>query len=121
MAGFPAAVPDVEIYAGDTFEWPKFRITTDGAPIDLTVWDEWRARWRPAPGSASEVELSIDFTEAADGYLSILAPADTTRAMQNLAKRMWDGFGYWDVQASKDGIVRTWLRGRTTNREDITR
>lgn len=121
MAGFPASVPDVEIYAGDTAEWPPFTFTTDGTPIDLTDWDDWTATWRPTPGSADSVDLDVDTTAGATGTVKITASATATRAMQNLAPKVFDGFGYWDLQAVNGAVVRTWLRGKTINREDVTR
>lgn len=121
MAGFPASVPNVDIYAGDTFDWPTFRFTSNDVPIDLTTWTGWAATWRPSPGSADSVTLTLDLTDGADGTVKITASADATRSMQNLVRKIYDGFGYWDLQATKDGAVRTWLRGRTTNREDVTR
>lgn len=121
MAGFPASVPDVDVYAGDTFEWPPFTFTTNGEPIDLTAWTGWTATWRPAPGSPDSVDLDINLTGAAAGTVKVTATAAATRAMQTLVPKIFDGFGHWDLQATKGGAVRTWLRGQTTNREDITR
>lgn len=121
MAGFPASVPDVEIYAGDTFEWPSFTFTTDGTPINLTTWTGWTASWRPTPGSADSVDLTVDTSAGATGTVKITASATATRAMQTLVPKVFDGFGYWDLQATQSAVVRTWLRGKTINREDVTR
>lgn len=120
MAGFPASVPDVDIYAGDTFEWPALRFLSNGDPIDLTDWTDWAATWRPKLGSANSVVLEVDLTDAADGTVKVTASAADTRAMQNYVGEIFDGFGYWDLQATKAGVVRTWVRGRTINGEDVT-
>lgn len=121
MTDYPVRMPDVEVYAGDTVEIVSARIVTNGIPVELNDWTGWTASWRPSPRHAESVALNVDTTGHADGRVTVTGSATATRAMQDLAKFIRDGYGYWDLQATKDGKVRTWLRGCTTNREDVTR
>lgn len=121
MAGYPGGVPDISIYAGDTVDFPTLTFLSGGEPIDLDEWNLWRATWRPSPESAHFVLLAIDFTEGSAGIVKVYASSDATRKMQTLTPHLRDGYGRWDLQATKGTETRTWVVGRTTHREDVTR
>lgn len=114
----------VPIYAGDAVNFfNEFAFfDDDGEPLDLVAdgWGTWAATWRPSPESNQSVELDVDTSDAPSGIIRVSATGAKTRQIQDLVTRR-DHFGAWDLQAIKDSAPRTWLYGRTTHQEDVTR
>jgi hypothetical protein len=115
---FPVSVPDITVYAGDTFSSPVYVLGTMVnnvfTPYDLVAegWTNWKAQWRANANDPSFVELTVDTSDATSGAISWTMGADATRSLWN---------GVWDIQAVQSGTVRTWLRGKTLFVEDVTR
>lgn len=123
--GWPEYVSKpVPVYAGDAVKFfEQFELLDDNDdPLDLVAdgWGTWAATWRPAPESNQSVALDVDTSNAASGIIRVSATGVKTRQIQDLVSRR-DQFGAWDLQAVKAGATRTWLYGRTTHREDVTR
>lgn len=112
---YPVSVPLIKIYSGDSFSQSYLFQSGDPlTPIDFVAegWDNWKSQWRPIPGSTEYVDFVVDDSEAADGRIILTADGAATSAMGN---------GFLDLQASKDGQVRTWFTGQIIWREDVTR
>jgi hypothetical protein len=112
----PVQVPVVPIYAGDSVAFPVYTVkTAEGAAIDLVAdgWSDWRAQWRPQADAQDSIELTVDASRANEGMILIRVAAEDTANM--------GGAGVWDLQATRAGLVRTWLRGKTKWTRDVTR
>ena len=111
----PPEVPAVPVYAGDTCVFPSYTFQEGTAPIDLTAagWTDWAASWRWKATEQESIILTVDASRASSGIIDISASADVTRAM--------GAAGVWDLQATRPGEVRTFLRGSTTYLQDVTR
>lgn len=112
----PVTVDTVEVYAGDTVDWPTYTLkTSDGTIRNLVAegWTNWAAQWRPTPDATSDVVLDLDESRLSEGIIRITASAVDTRAMQ--------ANGVWDIQAERNGEVKTFLRGKTKWVQDVTR
>jgi hypothetical protein len=112
----PVTVDTVEVYAGDTITWPTYTLkTSNGVARDLVAegWTDWAVQWRATPESPSEVTLDFDGSRLAEGILLVSASPLNTRNMQSA--------GVWDIQAERNGEVRTFLRGKTKWVQDVTR
>lgn len=114
MAG-PGILPTDAIYAGD--DWSRIlTIQQGGSPVDLASagWTNWTAQWRPDPGTASKIDLTVDDTAAASGQITVSLTGAQTESM--------GGNGVWDLQAEdSDGNTVTWVRGSTVWTQDVTR
>lgn len=112
----PTLIEPVEIYAGDTAQWPTFTMkNSDLQPINLVAegWTDWEAQWRPTIDSDSEMTLQVDTSRAQFGEIAITASATQTRTM--------GASGVWDLQAKRGAEVKTWVRGKTKYTKDVTR
>lgn len=111
----PAEVPPVAVYAGDTCIFPSYTFKSDTGATDLAAegWTGWAATWRAGVGADTAIPLAVDSTQAAAGIIGVTASAAQTRAMGT--------GGVWDLQAIRGDEVRTFLRGTTTYRMDVTR
>jgi len=113
---FPVTVPDITMYAGDTFTSPSYTMQTGTPPVAINLvadgWTNWTAQWRALPTDTRYVAFTVDTTNAATGVIVMTATATQTRSMWN---------GYWDLQATKNGAVRTWIKGKLVYVEDVTR
>jgi hypothetical protein len=112
----PVTVPTVEVYAGDTVDWPIYTLQNpDQSPRDLEGegWTEWRAQWRVKEVSPVAIDLIVDASEANVGVLKIKASPEATASM-NVP-------GVWDLQATKGDEIKTFLRGKTKYTKDVTR
>lgn len=109
----PTTVPDVDVYAGDTLEFPTYTITDDAdAPLNLSGWT-FTAMWRPHPSSETVLPLTVDASSAATGVLRISATAIQTRTMARS--------GVWDLEGVQGSTVRTFLTGATKYVQDVSR
>lgn len=108
---WPLRVPDVQLYAGDTWE-QIYRFETAGEPADLSSWTGWACQARKSTGSGVE-DVALDLSGLAEGVIVLALTAEQTRRMRDT----W----VFDVQAERDGRVRTFLRGRSSWLLDITR
>jgi hypothetical protein len=110
---FPAIVPVLKVYRGDTFS-ASFVIKSDDSPLDFVSlgWGSWSAQWREKPLADNPVAFTVDSTSASSGCLKITMAASNTATLKD---------GYWDLQATKGGEVKTWLRGEVLVQQDVTR
>ena len=68
------------------------------------------------PGATDAVDLVVDADAVADGVLVVhVAGADTDAVTGRIRS------GVWDLQAVLGGDSRTFVRGSTTWRKDVTR
>jgi hypothetical protein len=109
----------IPIYRGDSLTRSyKFRDSNTRDVIDLTAagWLAWRAQWRPAEDWPEFIEMTVDTSQAAVGIISVSATALQTETMRA---------GVWDLQAMRTVTgtteVRTWIRGTTTQKGDVTK
>jgi hypothetical protein len=113
---FPVSVPDITMYAGDTFVSPSYIMKTGSplAPINLVTegWTNWTAQWRTNQVDPNYIAFTVDTTQASSGVISFTATATQSRSFWN---------GVWDVQATNGTEVRTWIRGKLNYVEDVTR
>src|SRR5262245_16598363 len=100
----PARVP-LKAYAGDT--WAQtFRFLDDGVPVDLT--DATAASWvRSTTGKRIALAVSVGPD-----------PGEVTIGIAD-EPLLRDVYAY-DVQVTKDGAVRTWVRGPLQVLRDVT-
>lgn len=105
MIDVPVSV-DLIAYRGDTWS-ETFRITSGGAPIDLT--GATVASWATdLDGVKTELTTVVDVPNAA---ITIMFPS-------NVVVRA--GHYSYDIESTKDDIVTTWVRGRLVVQQDIT-
>lgn len=112
----PVQVPTVSVYAGDTVDWPTYTFrNASNQPRDLNAegWTNWAAQWRTRPESVTALTLDVDDSKADEGIITIKASAAVTAAME--------AAGVWDLQATKGGVVHTFLAGKTKYTKDVTR
>lgn len=116
----PAQLPPITIKAGDAWDGFRFRVKDDqdpAQPIDLPAagWTDWRCQFRPSPGSGQFVELTVDDSDAANGWIGVSATGAMTQQM--------GGDGGFDVQCLRgDGEPKTWVECKqVTWWQDYTR
>lgn len=112
---FPIPVPDVLIYAGDTFEQTFVFKNPAGEVIDLDAegWTQWKAQYRCCRDCTDYVDFQVTHTNADEGVITIGLPADQT---VNLRKN-----GYWDLRAKHASVVKTFIASRVEVLRGITR
>lgn len=108
----PATVPNVEVYAGDSVSFGTYRFLEDGVALNLSGYT-FEASWRSEPSDATAVVLAVDSSGAASGVIVVSATAAQSRAMGRS--------GVWDLQGTAGAEVRTFVFGRTSWVEDVTR
>ena len=104
-----------ELYAGDPAAL-SVRLIVGGQPADLSEYEGWRAQWRTMPGATDAVDLVVDADAVADGVLAVHVAGEDTDAVTGRVRS-----GVWDLQATLGGDSRTFVRGSTTWRKDVTR
>ena len=105
-----------ELYAGDATGLTILLEYSKGTPQNLTDYEDWRCQWRTTPGAAEAVNIFVDDSERAMGLIHLyIAPEQTATDTGSIRS------GVWDVQATLGGEPRTFLRGTTTWRKDVTR
>lgn len=111
MAG--PATRDLAIYRGDDY---AHKLTfTDNAepPVSLNLSDytfKAQIRDRSENGKVIYATFTIDISQAASGIIVLHLDAASTRIPS----------GYWDLEATKDSTVQTWLKGAVTMDGDVT-
>lgn len=118
---WPIDVGCFSIYRGDSWVSPPVRLhetlpNGSAQPVDASGW-AFRAQLR----SGREVlDVAIDYVEVpAAGDLP--AAVAFTLSLTPEQTRSLKGGGVWDLEGTRDGVVRTWLRGTTRLVEDVTR
>ena len=107
-------ISNQHIYAGDTTFFHPVRFMDGLTPQNLSTWGPWLAHWRPSPESAAApIVLTVDSSESNVGVIRVSATGAQTAAM--------GGPGWWDLQATRDGVVQTWVLGRTNWTQDVSR
>ena len=107
-------ISNQDIYAGDTTTFNPIRFLDGVTPQNLSSWGSWLAQWRPTPESAAAlIVLTVNSSESNIGVIRVSATGAQTTAMA--------GPGWWDLQATLSGEVRTWVRGRTNWMQDVSR
>lgn len=107
-----------EVYAGDDWFF-KFRHGTRATESDPITWTDlsgWTitSQWRPKDAKgAPAIGLTVDMSQAADGWVTIQADQSATRQM--------GGPGVFDVQGKIGSLDKTFVRGTTKWRLDVTR
>lgn len=111
---FPTTVPELMIYAGDTYTQQFIFLDSEGDPIDLNAagWDDWEAQYRRYRDSHEHVSFTVDATAAVDGEITINLTAEQTLDLHS---------GVWDLQASDGATVRTFVTSSVYVQRDVTR
>lgn len=109
----PPVAPDISVIGGDAlfsdeYEWAD----ADGVAIDLSSW-VISAHWRRHPTSSEFILLTVDTSQAAAGKLKFSATPEQTVAMA--------GPGYWSILGTLAGVPQTFIEGKTTWRQAVTR
>lgn len=111
---YPVAVPDVLIYAGDTYEQTYTFKDTAGDPIDLDAegWHTWKAQVRPSRDSLDYVDFHVDHSDADQGVIVVSMTAANTSTLS--------GSGVWDLRAKHSSTIRTFITSRVEITEAVT-
>ena len=108
MASSPATI-DLNTYRGDTFE-QEFRLIQGGDPFDLT--------------GATVVSQARSVSYASTANKSLVVEIDTPptdgKITLSLPPAISPGEYLYDIEVTKDTIVRTWVKGKLTIERDIT-
>lgn len=82
--GLPITDEPVEIIAGDEMNVQVVYQDDDGNPVDLTVYNTFRAQWRVKEYNPFNVhDLELNLSELASGKFRIHATPEQTRAMMS--------------------------------------
>lgn len=113
MSG-PGIVP-AELIEGNGGWSRTLTISQGGTPVDLTAgWSGWKAQWRPSDGARTELDITVDVTDAATGVLRL----SLTQAQCS----QMGGPGVWDLIGTPiGGEPVPWVRQETTWRQGVTR
>ena len=109
----PINVGAWRIYGGD-YRAIEATIHSGDAPADLSRFTDWRAQWRPYPSSRMSVDLVVDAERASEGIVVVAIPGELSGVDGHLRS------GVFDVQASDQGVVRTFFRGTIVWKGDVT-
>lgn len=111
---FPVTVPDIQIYAGDTYTQSYTFKDSAGDPIDLDAagWHSWKAQYRDERYSTEYYEFQVDHSDAENGVIVVSMTADiTSKLIEN---------GYWDLHAKHSSTVKTFIASKVEVLEAIT-
>lgn len=114
MSAFPIKVPVIKLYRGDSFSQTYvFKNNINNTPKNLVQegWSNWKAQWRPEVDSETVVDFLVNTTNASNGEILISLTAAQTAIMRK---------GIWDLQATQNLIIRTWLSGKVEFEKDVT-
>ena len=100
----PVDVGVWRIYSGD-YRAIEATIFSGDEPADLSRFTGWRAQWRPYSSSRASVDLTVDAERASQGIIVVSIPGELSGVDGQLRS------GVFDVQASDEGVVRTFFRG----------
>ena len=103
------SVPQVDLtfYRGDN-ESQTFRFLKAGEPLDLTGAVVGASAL--AFGGTTPVSLTVTITTPTSGEVTIASPEEG----------MPVGNYKYDVEVTKDGSTRTWIKGTLTVEQDVT-
>jgi hypothetical protein len=109
--GFPAT-RNIKVYKGDGYAHRLELATVDDVELDFTD-GTFAAQWRPARGSDTHEDFTVDATDAATGVVVLHLTAEQTTALRK---------GEWDVQFTPTGAEPlTFLQGTVRVENDVTR
>ena len=114
MSEFPIKIPAIKIYRGDSFSQTYiFKNKETNQPKNLVTegWTNWVAQWRPEIDSDIVVSFSVTTTGASSGQILVSLSALQTSDMKK---------GFWDLQATQNSTIRTWLAGKVDFEKDVT-
>lgn len=114
MSEFPIKIPAIKIYRGDSFSQTYiFKNKETNQPKNLVTegWTNWVAQWRPELDSEILVSFSVDASLANSGQITVSLSATQTSDMKR---------GFWDLQATQNSTIRTWLAGKVEFEKDVT-
>jgi hypothetical protein len=114
MASFPTDVGTLRVYAGDTFSQTfVFKEGTAVIDFDAEGWTDWAAEYRVTRNAATSITFAVDDSEADEGRITISLTPDQTNEITKA--------GVFDLQATQNGTVKTWLQGSIAWSKDVTR
>jgi len=105
---------DIVCRKGDTFSLDMDINDSSGVALDLTSY-VFKMEVRETDDADTTILASTDFSFTADanGNLVATVPAATMASIDS-------GVYVYDLQATVAGVVRTWLHGIFTVKEDVT-
>lgn len=111
-----AAEYDIPIYQGDDLDqpfWIKDRAT--GLAINMSTVTTGKVQFRQGPLSTDPliVQGTVDITQKATGLFFVRLTAAQTAGFPVVG-------GYYDVELTDAGKVKTWLRGRAVVTAQVT-
>ena len=109
----PVDVGAWRIYGGD-YRAIEATVYSGDAPADLSRFTGWRAQWRPYASSRESVDLVVDAERSSQGIIVVSIPGELSGVDGQLRS------GVFDVQASDEGVVRTFFRGTIVWEGDVT-
>ena len=109
----PVDVGVWQVYGGD-YRAIEATIHSGDAPADLSRFTDWRAQWRRYASSRESVDLVVDAERASQGIIVVSIPGELSGVDGQLRS------GVFDVQASDEGVVRTFFRGTIVWEGDVT-
>ena len=112
---WPIYVANTSVYSGDPVLFLNATITAGDPPETLDTldeWTDWKAYWRYSPDSSDFVELDVA-VDVSTATIVVKCSGEVSASLKSS--------GVWDLQAKKDGEVRTWFRGSTDWVLDVTR
>lgn len=108
-------VLNLRLYSGDDFSRDMQLVDSNDDGIDIEDWT-WLAQVREAPGGDTVLAtFTVTVTDAANGRFT-LSLTDTAIDDLETGKRL-----HWDLQATDDGAVRTYVRGSVIVDGDVSR
>lgn len=113
---FPATVPALQIYAGDTYTQEYvFKDATTNDPIDLDAegWTDWAAQYRHIRDDVQAYSFTVDASQADIGVIVVNMDKDTTKKLETA--------GVWDLQAVNGATLRTFITSQVQVVKDVTR
>ena len=111
---FPAAVPDVMIYAGDTYEQTYTFTDSTGDPVDFVAagYTEWYAQYRTSRDAIEHLDFTVVHTDADEGVIVVkLTHEKTSTITEN---------GVWDLKAKKGTKFRTFITSSVNVTQGVT-
>ena len=109
----PVDIGTWRIYGGD-YRAIEATVYAGDAPADLSHFTDWRAQWRPYSSSRQVIDLVVDAERASHGIIVVSVPGELSGVDGQLRS------GVFDVQASDEGVVRTFFRGSIVWEGDVT-
>ncbi len=111
----PVFVTPVSVYGGDNLRLEYRFKTGTGANdpgVDLSAWT-FTAQWRPNRNSDAAIDFTVDQSNKDEGIIVLTMSGADTEAM--------GAGGIFDLHGVNGSEVRTFLQGKTTWTQDVTR